>query len=142
MRGANASRDASMSVNRRVTQRPDIILPTLAVRRIFIEDGNTLDTDELGIKYESTEIDEVPSAYDPNSGGTLIDGMGRGRLELNGVLQDGYVLVVNDPRSGFGHALLGENGYDDGPDKPWAFYEVFIPVAGGGGATVAAWVVG
>lgn len=110
------------------------------VRRIYIDRGNTLDTGELGILYKGSEITSVPSAYNPNVTSSFIDGIGRGTLEINGVLQSGYVLVVNDTRSGYGNAFLGNNGYVDGPDKPWAFYQVSIPVDGGG--AVAAWVCG
>lgn len=132
--------EAIKDLRRRVTQRPDPILAPIIVRRILIKDGNTLDTGQDGIKYEGTEITSVPSAYDPNTTSSFIDGIGRGQMEENGVVSSGYVLVVNDTRSGFGHALLGDNGLEDGPDKPWAFRAVSIPVSGGG--TVSAWVVG
>lgn len=132
--------EAIRDLRRRVTQKPETILPVPQVRRIYIEDGNTLDTTQLGIKYSASEITSVPSAYDPNVTSSFIDGIGRGRLEINGVLQSGYVLVVNDSRSGYGNAFLGDNGLEDGPDKPWAFYSVSIPVAAGG--TVSAWVCG
>lgn len=128
-------------LRRRVEQRPVLASSKgVVVRRIWIDKGNELDTTQLGIKYEGTEIASVPSAYDPNTDDEFIDGIGRGTLEVNGVAQSGYVLVVNDTRSGFGHALLGDNGLEDGPDKPWAFYSVSIPVDGGG--AVSAWVVG
>ncbi len=128
-------------LKRRADQRPILTTSkTTAVRRIYIEDGNELDTTQLGIAYEGTLIDEVPSAYDPDVDDSFIDGIGRGTLEVNGVLQSGFVLVVNDTRSGYGNAFLGNNGLEDGPDKPWAFYQVSIPVAGGG--TVSAWVCG
>jgi hypothetical protein len=115
-------------------------MPATRHQKIVIDQGNTLDTDELGIKYEATAIDEVPSAYDPDATTSFIDGIGRGTLWVNGIAQTGYVLVVNDARSSFGHALLGDNSYEDGPDEAWAFYQVAIPVAGGG--AVVAWVVG
>ncbi len=129
-------------LRRRLEQRPVLSSPKAPVaRRIFIDRGNTLDTGQLGIKWASSQIDEVPSAYDPNSGTSFMDGIGRGQLEINGILQSGYVLVVNDTRSGFGHALLGENGEEDGPDKPWAFSQVFIAVAASSDF-VPCWIVG
>lgn len=131
---------AVQDLQRRVTQRPDIILPYTPIRTILIKDGNTLDTEQLGVAYSLTGVNTVPSAYDPNVDSSFIDGIGRGTLYINGVAQDGYVLVVNDSRSSFGHALLGDNADEDGPDLCWAFSEVAIPVDAGG--SVAAWVVG
>lgn len=141
MRGKNVIGGDLTEIRRRITMRPEVIpgVPVV-VRRIYIDQGNTLDTGEKGIKYEGSEITEVPTAYDPDSDTSFIDGIGRGQLEINGVLQSGYVLVVNDIRSGYGNAFLGDNGYEDGPDKPWAFYAVSIPVDGGG--SVSAWVCG
>lgn len=115
-------------------------LPETSTIKIVIDRGNTLDTAQLGIKYASTLISSVPSAYDANVNTSFIDGIGRGTLYRNGVQQTGYVLVVNDSRSSFGHALLGDNADTDGPDEVWGFTAVAIPVAGGG--TVSAWVVG
>lgn len=132
--------EAIKDLRRRVSQRPVPILPFQPIRTILIKDGNTLDTTQLGVKYVGAGVSTVPSAYDPNVTTSFIDGIGRGTMYVNGVAQNGYVLVVNDSRSSFGHALLGDNADDDGPDLCWAFGSVVIPVDGGG--TVVAWIVG
>lgn len=72
--------------------------PLPAAMILTITGGNTLaDAVTLGIKKVST-ISSVPSAYDPNVDTTFIDGIGRGTLELDGVAQSGFVLIVNDGR--------------------------------------------
>ncbi len=108
-------------------------------RRIAITGGNTLATGQDGILYESSEITSVPSAYDPSVDTTFIDGIGRGIYYLNGVSQ-GYVLVVNDGRSGsvINFDLLGGDDYDVGDVAT----TVSIEVSGGGGTTVTAYVIG
>jgi len=130
--------EAIKDLRRRITAKPDVILPNIPTRTILIKGGNTLDTAQLGVKYST--VTTVPSAYDPNVTTSFIDGIGRGTLYVNGVAQDGYVLVVNDERGSFGHALLGDNADTDGPDLCWAFGTSVIAVDGGG--TVVAWIVG
>jgi hypothetical protein len=77
--------------------------PATVFSRILIDRGNTLDDGStLGVKYSSSEITSVPSAYDPTVTSSFIDGIGRGTLYRNGVSL-GYVLVVND--NGHGNAL-------------------------------------
>lgn len=63
--------------------------------RIAIDGGNTLATGQSGIKYQSSPVTNVPSAYDPTVTSSFIDGIGRGTLYINGVSQ-GYVLVILD----------------------------------------------
>ncbi len=68
---------------------------------LVIDVGNTLsDATTLGIKFKSSTINTVPSLYDPNVDTSFTDGIGRARLYKNRVIQTGYVLVVNDGRSG------------------------------------------
>lgn len=108
------------------------------VYRIVITGGNTLATGQAGIKYQSSQVASVPSAYDPTVTSSFIDGIGRGDLYINGTLI-GKVLVVCDSRqTAVTYDLLG--GTDaDRIDCPAA--TVAIPIAGDpDGATVAAYV--
>lgn len=109
------------------------------VKRIQMVGGNTLATGQAGIKYASSEITSVPSAYDPEVDTSFIDGIGRGLLFVNGAYV-GYVLVVNDGRSGsvINFDLLGGSSADIGD----AGTVVDIPVSGGGDATVSCYVIG
>ncbi len=69
---------------------------------ITITGGNTLsDGSTLGIKLKTGlgGVATVPSVYDPNVTTTFVDGIGRGVLTIAGVVQSGYVLVVNDQES-------------------------------------------
>ena len=92
---------------------------------VEVTGGNTLDTGEVGINTYAGTLPSVPSAYDPNVTSTFINGIGRGRLYVNGNLIAGYVLIVNDNRGSFYNALLqGDVKYAGGP--------VTIPVTGGG----------
>lgn len=102
---------------------------------IMVMGGNILDTDQDGVKWSADIITELDADYDPNTGTSFQDGIGRGRLFINGEEQDDKVLIVNEG-SAYGHALLGENDDTDGPDKVWAFTAISKPVAGGGSKTV------
>ncbi len=105
---------------------------------ISIIGGNTLSTGQIGIKYSSSLITSVPSAYDPTVTTSFIDGIGRGTLFINGVSQ-GIVLVVNDTRGGaVTFDLLGTS---DGADVGYAGSPVSIDVSGGGGTTVSAYPI-
>ena len=122
-------------LRRRVTQKPDTILSRGAPYMfVLIEGGNTLDSGEDGVIFVDTTIASVPSAYDPNTDDTFIDGIGRGTLYVNGAAQSGYVLVVNDDRGVNRNAVLAG-------ESPYAGSTVAIPVSGGGGATVTAYVI-
>ncbi len=115
--------------------RRPLWVPPSGVPYLFVNivGGNTLDSGEDGVKYKDTTIATVPSAYDPDVTSSFIDGIGRGTLYRNGVAQ-GMVLVVNDPRGVNRNAVLaGEN--------PYTGSFVDIPVSGGGGATVRAYVI-
>lgn len=114
----------------RTAQRLPLIVPRSAAAasdylKVIIKDGNTLDTGQDGVKYEATEIDSVPSAYDPDVDSSFIDGIGRGTLLINNVAQEGYVLVINSPQGGLGNAVR------DG-DEVWVQDTIAIPVDGGG----------
>lgn len=126
MRGKGVSRETISNVSRRITQRPEVIIaPPLPYMFVTIEGGNTLDSGQDGVIWSDTEIDEVPDAYDPNVDTSFIDGIGRGTLYINGIAQDGYVLVVNDTRGvNFNAVIEGES--------PWTGGPVQIPVDGGG----------
>lgn len=136
MRGKNNIGSDLTEIRRRITMRPDVIpgSPGAPILTILIDGGNTLETGQNGIVYEST-VSSVPSAYDPNSTSTFIDGIGRGTLTINGVVQEGYVLVVNSDSGTFRNALLG-----DGEDVVAAGGPISIPVDGGG--AVSAYTVG
>lgn len=101
--------------------------------RVTIVDGNTLSTGQLGIKWSGTAITSFSSAYDPAVTSAFPDGIGRGTLTIDGYLQTGYVLVVNDASSGIGHALLVG-------DQCAALGSISMPV-GSGTATVLAYRV-
>jgi hypothetical protein len=68
-------------------------------RRVIVYSGNTLATGQDGIVFSATPITDVPTAYDPNSAGTCIDGVGRGQLFTDGSFTE-WVLVVNDGSGG------------------------------------------
>ncbi len=76
------------------------------LRTIRIDRGNTLTTGQLGCKYSSSAITDVPSAYDPNVTSSFIDGVCRGTLHLNGVAQSGFVLCHNDSTGALSEALV------------------------------------
>lgn len=116
--------EAIKDLRRRVTQRPNVILPRFTYKAIYIDKGNTLEEGSDGINYEAT-VANVPSAYDPNAVDTFIDGIGRGTLYINGVAQDGYVLVVNSDDGTFRNALVQG-------DVVWVGDPIQIPVSGGG----------
>jgi hypothetical protein len=108
----NAARIRSLEVEnqrlrRRIEQRP-VISHALAMkdRRIIIDQGQTLESTDLGIKYSTSAITSLASAYDPNSTTSYPDGIGRGTLYIDGVAQTGYVLVINDSLSGILSAVI------------------------------------
>ena len=101
---------------------------------LSIVGGNTLETTQTGINYQSGTITSVPSAYDPNVTSSFIDGIGRGTLYKDGVAQTGYVLIVNDDRGTFRNALLVSDG-------PITTGYVMIQV-GSSGVYVQAYTVG
>lgn len=100
---------------------------------ITITGGNTLATGQAGVKYSSSTITTVPSAYDPNVTSSFIDGIGRGTLRINGTLQTGFYLVVNDTNSPFTRALVQN-------DVVAVYNTVSIPLASDPDTTVTAYV--
>jgi hypothetical protein len=95
------------ALSQRIEQRPVVQTVKLQPNQfILITGGNVLTGGEQGIKFIYPNITSVPSAYDPNVTTSFIDGIGRGRLYRDGVLQTDYVLVVNDSRGTFQQALL------------------------------------
>ena len=133
----NKIKDMQQEINllrRRIEQRPLILGTSASVkyRTVVIDRGNILETGQHGIKFE-TVVTSVPSAYDPNVTSSFIDGIGRGTLYVNGVVQDGYVVVVNDWSGTFQNALV--NG-----DPIFAGGPISIDVDGGG--TVKAYTAG
>lgn len=98
--------------------------------RLKVIGGNVLTADPfIGILFSETEITELPTAYDPDVDTSFIDGIGRGWLYKNGVLQPKRVLILNDPRGGSGAAFILDDGYLSG-------VPIRIPVAGGGSEAV------
>lgn len=63
---------------------------------LTVTGGNTLTTGQTGVKYSSSQITDVPSAYDPNVTSAFIDGVGRGTLRIDNVAQSGFYLFIND----------------------------------------------
>ncbi len=100
---------------------------------ISVTGGNTLASGQTGIKYDATADDAVPSAYDPSVTSTFIDGIGRGILSIDGVPQSGSVLIANAGGGGIDFALVAT-------DIIVVASTVDIPVTGGGGTTVTAYI--
>ena len=95
------------SLSQRIEQRPVVQTVKMPSQMFLIIDrGNTLDSGQLGIKHLTTLLTSIPSNYDPNVTSSFIDGIGRAQLMKDGVIQSGYVLVINDARSLWGCALL------------------------------------
>lgn len=106
----NAIERTLVELSGRVRQRA--VVQTVAKASqlyLIIDRGNTLASGQLGIKRVTTTIASLPSAYDPNVTTTFIDGIGRGRLVKDAVIQDGYVLICNDTRSLWGCAFLQDD---------------------------------
>jgi hypothetical protein len=119
-----------------IMKRPTRISPVggNALKTITITGGNTLASGQAGIKASASEITSVPSAYDPNVDTSFIDGIGRGTLRINGTLQTGSFLVVNDTNSPIARALVQS-------DVIAVWNTVSIAVSGDpNGATVTAYV--
>jgi hypothetical protein len=95
------------SLSQRIEQRP-VVQTAKNPSQMFliIDKGNTLISGQFGVKHVTTVISSVPSAYDPNAASSFIDGIGRGTLVKDGVIQDGYVLICNDLRSMWRCAFL------------------------------------
>lgn len=63
-------------------------------------DGNTLGAGVVGIKFVGDDV-TVSDFLDPNVVTTFPDGLGRGRLIVDGIYERGYVLIRHlDPRGG------------------------------------------
>ncbi|HEX3134083.1 MAG TPA: hypothetical protein VHX44_10940 [Planctomycetota bacterium] len=100
---------------------------------LIIDKGNILETGQDGCLFAEDPITEVPSAYDPEVDDSFIDGICRGWVIIDGVLQDGYVLILNDGSSSYPDALKQD-------DRIYSGGTVSKPVAGGGSVTL--WVAG
>jgi hypothetical protein len=97
------------SLSQRIEQRP--VVQTVKIPSqmfLIIDQGNTLDSGQFGIKHLTTLLTSVP-AYDPNVATSFVDGIGRARLVKDGVLQTDYVLVCNDVRSLWAASLLRDD---------------------------------
>ena len=96
-------------LRRRVAAMP-VVVNTYTEQNMYliIDQGNTLDSGQPGIKHLTTLLTSVP-VYDPNVNTSFIDGIGRGRLVRGGALADGYVLVVNDVRSLWAASLIRDD---------------------------------
>jgi hypothetical protein len=107
--------------------------------RIVINTGNTLVTGQDGIKFSATPITDVPSAYDPLTPGTAIDGVGWGYLYDGGTSLS--VLVVNDAGGGsvVNFDLVG--GVDDPDVASVIATRVSLTVGGDPDTTITAYRV-
>ncbi len=104
------------------------------LRTVSIVGGQTLATGEAGIKYSSSAITSVPSAYDATVDSSFVDGIGRGLLFTNGV-SSVNVLILNDSTTAIQRAL--RSGDVIAVQTP-----VTLPVAGDpNGATVSLYPV-
>jgi hypothetical protein len=101
-------------------------------RTVLIGGGNTIDSQD-GIKVSDDPITSIPTAYDPDSSPSCIDGVGWGTLYVDGVEQTTKVLVVNDNRSSFNCFLLAG-------DQVYAGDPIMLDVDGGD--AVVAYVAG
>jgi hypothetical protein len=109
--------------------------PCIVDRTVRIIGGNELDAEPyLGIKYVYTEITDVPTAYDPDTEDEFIDGIGRGWLYLNNIIQPKRVLIVNDAR-GSGGTLIEH-------DRIYASTPIRLTVGADPLVTVVAYVAG
>lgn len=71
------------------------------VYQLVIIGGNLLsDGITEGIKYSSSPIVDVPAIYDPEVDTSFVDGIGRGYLYIDGVLQTLRVLILHDSSAG------------------------------------------
>ncbi len=104
---------------------------TAVFRVVTVGGGNTLVTSQDGIVQAG--VASVPSAYDPDTEPTTVDGIGWGILYEDG-LEIGHVLIVNDGTGGYPDDLLIN-------DRVIVIAPKSILV-GAGPATVSAWVVG
>lgn len=88
-------------IRQELAQRPLRVPPGVTTKsyRITTAGGNTLVTGQAGIKFSSSAITNVPTAYDPAVDTSFIDGIGRGTLFIEGVSQ-GFVLICNDGSNG------------------------------------------
>jgi hypothetical protein len=107
--------------------------------RIVIIQGNTLATGQDGINFSASPITDVPTAYDPDTPGTAIDGIGWGELFKNGSSQ-GYVLVCNDGSGGttIDFDLLGAT---PGPDVASVATTKSVTVGGDPLVTLTVYIV-
>lgn len=85
-------------LSRRLDNRPILgyQAPRAQYRLVQVVSGQTLGTGQIGVKYKTTPITSVPTAYDPNATSSFVDGIGRGILYIDNLPQSGYVLILND----------------------------------------------
>ena len=96
-------------LKRRVAAMPVVVSPyTEQNMYLIIDQGNTLDSGQPGIKHLTTLLTSIP-VYDPNVNTSFVDGIGRGRVVKNGQLMEGYVLVCNDVRSLWAATLVRDD---------------------------------
>lgn len=120
--------------------RQDLPLPAASQFRIVVGGGNTLASGQDGINYSASTITDVPSAYDPSTAPSCIDGVGYGDLYIDGVYQ-GAVLLVNDGSNGtsIDYDLLGGSG-DQDVGRPVAA-TASLTVGGDPATTVTAYIL-
>lgn len=118
-------------------QHRPVILPEAAAgaeARSWITIGSTgnqaLLGGQTGIRYQTSEITEVSTAYDPSTSPTTTSdlGIGWGDLWVADVVGSTKVLVAMDPRAPYRFDALGGASYS-------VYATVSIPVTGGGSVT-------
>ena len=90
----------------KIAQQEAIIATMPVLRYATITGGNTITAGAVsknGIAYSSTQIDAVPSAYDPDSSPSCIDGIGYCRTYFP---RGENLLVINDTRQSLGYPML------------------------------------
>lgn len=137
-REIDALRRELVALRREVAQR-NVIPPkgasAVSLRTVSVVSGQTLTSGQAGVKYSSAAVTSVPSAYDPAVTSTFIDGIGRGTLYVNGIVQSGYVLLLNDSTCAIQRALVVS-------DVVAVQNAVSIPVAGDpNGASVSVYPI-
>lgn len=94
-------------LSRRLDNRPILgyQAPQSKYSIVRIVYGQTLGTGQTGIKYSTTPITSVPSAYNADTDTSFIDGIGSGQMYQENIGK-GNVILLNDTTSVIGRVLL------------------------------------
>lgn len=123
-------------LKRRVAAMPVVVSPYQPSQMFLVIDKGNIITPSAqdGIIHVGTQINSVPSAYNPNVTSSFIDGIGRARLVRDGAIDlTNYVLVCSDVRSLWQSSLLQNDAISTTGTAQIAvsgggFVTVYIPV--------------